>query len=697
MSHLTSILLPVALLGACAPPDAEVDPLDLSDVPRTTERDTSFSGVLEVYFTQPGTEPGDGAEVELDDALVALIDAARVSVDLCLYEFKDPKVTDAVLAALERGVRVRFVGDGDETGDSGYLALEAAGVELVARPAGDRIMHNKFVVVDGQAVWTGSTNLTQNGIYRNNNHAVIIESSEMATEYTREFEQMYEGELFGRRKTDLDGRRSVSLDDQDVTFHFAPEHDPIQEMVALADSADHTLHFMVFAYTHPDLLDAMLRAQDRGVEVVGVFDESQARGQYSVDEQLAAAGVPVYIDGNHNASGFAGGKLHHKVMLVDVGVGSSDPVVTSGSFNWSKSATLYNDENLVEIRDPALHALYAREFCSVLEVATLHPGFEGEAVDPCERVPELFINEILPNPEGTDRGQEYVEIINGGQGSVDLSGWTFGDEAHATRHAFSGPVLGPGEGLVLFDRGDHSDVPGSVVSSSGLLGLNNTGDTLRLVDPTGAVVDEVVYHASTSGIALNRSRDLDPGSPLVRHDEVPGAVGVQSPGTRADGLDFLHVFIPDFQIVINEVLPDPAGTDRGQEYVELVNAGPDFAELQGFTLHDAAGFRHDFGGLVLAPGEAVVLFDAGDHASIPGAIISTTGSLSLNNTGDRLTLLDANREIHDTVSWTTSYPGESWTRTADGDIEADLERHSQVAPDGSLTSAGYQADGGSWD
>ena len=121
MSRLQSITLPLALLAACAPPAAEVVPLDLSDVPRTTERDATEDGLLEVYFTEPGTEPGAGIDVELDDALIALIDAATATVDLCLYEFKHPDVIDAAIAAVDRGVQVRFVGDGDESEDAAEL------------------------------------------------------------------------------------------------------------------------------------------------------------------------------------------------------------------------------------------------------------------------------------------------------------------------------------------------------------------------------------------------------------------------------------------------------------------------------------------------------------------------------------------------------------------------------------------------
>lgn len=693
-----ALFLPLALtsLAACSPELQSTALLDLSGLPRTTTESADQTGILEVYFTEPGTERGEERDPLLDDALVELIRASTSTLDLCLYEFKLEAVAKAVVSAHERGVQVRFVGDGDEFEDVGYQILREAGVPIVARPAGSRIMHNKFVVADGQAVWTGSTNLTETGLFQNNNNAILVESTVMAEEYTREFEQMFVDAAFGRAKEDRTEARSFSLGDDDVVFHFAPEHNPIEELISLVDSADHTLHFLIFSYTHPDLLAAMVDAQERGVEVVGIFDESQARGRYSVDEELAQAGIPTFLDGNSNNTGFAGGKLHHKVMLVDVGHAHSDPVLAMGSFNWSKAATQDNDENLVELRDPAVLSLYAQEFCRAHAVAMPHPDFAGEPVDPCTAVPSLRINEFLPNPDGTDRGQEYVEIVNTGGSAVNLQGWTLGDSLNAERHVFGDVVIEPGDGLVVFDRGDHGHVPQSLVSTTGFLSLNNAGDTVVLADPAGAIMDRVDYQWSVSGVSWNRAEDFSEDAPFVLHVDVVGAGAATSPGTRVGGEDFTHVPTPEFQVVLNEVLPNPVGTDRGQEYVEIVNLGPDEADLSGFVLSDRTGERHDFRGTVLAPGEALVLFDQGDHSGVPGWDTTTTGGLSLNNAGDTLTLRDDTDGIHDQITWPDSVEGVAWNRAKDGSLDPTLALHDEVDPDGTAASPGTRADGTAW-
>lgn len=123
-------------------------------------------------------------------------------------------------------------------------------------------------------------------------------------------------------------------------------------------------------------------------------------------------------------------------------------------------------------------------------------------------------------------------------------------------------------------------------------------------------------------------------------------------------------------VIVNEVLPNPAGSDTDQEFVEILNVGPEPAELAGFRLRDGlagAPDRHVFAaGTVLLPGEAIVVFDGGVHDDVPNAVIATTGQLSLNNTGDTVTLMDAGGYVLDMVTWGTAADGVSFNRADDG-------------------------------
>lgn len=524
----------------------------------------------------------------------------------------------------------------------------------------------------------------------------LVESVDLADHFHAEFTQMYDEALFGRHKEDVNGTDSVSFRGDEVRFLFSPEHDPVHDLVAEINAAEHSLRFMVFSYTHPDVSDAMIDAFNRGVDVVGIFDESQGRGYYSKDETLAAAGIPVYIDGNHNASGFSGGKLHHKVLLVDAGY-SDTPTVVTGSFNWSKSGTLYNDENLLLARDPGLVELYRREFCDRLAEATIHEAYFGPIPSPCEDpLDKVFINEFHPDPDGTDRGSEFVEILNGSTTTVDLTGWTFGDATNSQRHVFDGTLLGPGDGLVLYDTGDHSDIVNALTSSTGYLSLNNSGDTLSLVDPLGIVVDSVEYSRSDSGVSWNRDPDGSLHGDWTWHDEMVDAIDALSPGTLVDGSPFVSD-PPEAHLLINELLPNPSGTDTGQEFVEIVNVGEVEVELDGWSLGDLQNTtRHEFTTEVLLPGEALVVYDRGDHSEIPGWVLSSSTYLSLTNTGDAVTLYDDLGDIHDQVVYSGSSNGISLNRDPDLTAGAEMIDHDLVSPTAEAMSPGYHADGSSF-
>lgn len=681
-------------LGACAPTERQAPDLDLSRLPQGSSDALAEDGEAQVWFTDPGTERGEEIDPVLDDALIALIDASTTTLDLALYDFDRSNIADAVLRAWDRGVDVRMVSDADEADASGHAALEAAGIPVTDRRAGDHIMHNKFVVVDGQAVWTGSTNLTETGILKNDNDAVLLPDRDLAAWYTAEFEQMAAGR-FGRSKLAGSGPFTLDLAGSEVVTHLSPQHDPLQAVVELIDSADHSVRFLVFSFTHADVIAALVAAHDRGVDVVGIFDESQAASGYSADEALAAAGIPVYIDGNHNQVGFAGGKLHHKTLIIDGGVDGSDPVVATGSFNWSQSATHDNDENLVEIHDVALTRVYGARFCDLLARADLHPDATAPQDDPCSSLPRVFINELYPDPPGMDRGQEFVEIVNGGTGAVDLSGWTLGDAQVADRHVFDDLVLAPGEAVVIFDSGKHPEVPGARVASSGALDLGNRGDSIRLVNAAGEVADALSYRGAPLGRSLNRQSDLSQSSALVPHDTVLNAWTRSSPGKRADGLPFDPSTPLDYRLVINEVMADPSGEDTGQEYFELVNLGPDPADLRGVGLSDLVSERHRFGRVVLPPGAALVVYDRGDHSDVPGAMQSSTGTLGLNNSGDTLVLVDADGLLLDSVSWGSARAGVAFNRAIDGDPDSALVLHDAVVS-GVVASPGLQANGQPW-
>ena len=137
--------------------------------------------------------------------LASFLDGAKRSLDIAIYDVKldgpaEQTVLGALVAARERGVTVRLAFNLDHPGwmqgppppatDPELLA--ALPVETRAIPGIPDLMHHKYVVRDGSAVWTGSTNWTLDSWTREENVIVRIASEAIAASYTQDFEQLWQ-------------------------------------------------------------------------------------------------------------------------------------------------------------------------------------------------------------------------------------------------------------------------------------------------------------------------------------------------------------------------------------------------------------------------------------------------------------------------------------------------------------------------
>ncbi len=166
---------------------------------------------------------------------------------------------------------------------------------------------------------------------------------------------------------------------------------------------------------------------------------------------------------------------------------------------------------------------------------------------------DVVINEFLADPasglsgDANDDGvrdasdDEFIELVNTTSMALDLSSFVITDSI-ATRHVFpAGTIIGPGQGIVVFGGGNPTGSFGGAqvyTASTGSLSLNNSGDTISLLDPNSTIIDTVNYSALASNDqSLTRSPDLT--GPFVLHSQAQGSGGALfSPGTRIDGTPF---------------------------------------------------------------------------------------------------------------------------------------------------------------
>ncbi len=342
-----------AATARAAPPT--IDAISLTPIDLHVGRGVRGSW-FELYFTDPADPAGRQSTGGLDERLVLAMDAARLSIHMAMYNLSLNNVRAALIRAHRRGVDVRLVTESDNLDGSDLQALIEAGIPVL----GDRresTMHDKFMVIDGLEVWTGSMNYTDAGVYADNNCLMRIFSGRLALAYEAEFAEMFSDDQFGAQAGSTERFPTMEIQGTPVDVLFAPDDRPEADLVNLVDTARHSVEFLAFSFTSNPLGDALMRARDADVQVRGVMDEEQAGSNIGSEWiEFRSAGMDVRLDGNP-------GQMHEKVIIID------DEVVVMGSYNFSRSANESNDENLLVIRSRLIARQFSEEFSRVYAAA----------------------------------------------------------------------------------------------------------------------------------------------------------------------------------------------------------------------------------------------------------------------------------------------------------------------------------------
>ena len=325
---------------------------------------------IEIMFLTEGGQPARAVSSRLLD----FIGAARVSLDIAVYDAHfDDDTGDRLLAALDaaeaRGVQVRAVYNDNhrrpipvpppQEGPS-LLQRLAQSVPAEAIPGVPDLMHHKYVVRDGEAVWTGSTNWTADAWTRMENVIVTVASVEMAAAYRADFEQ-----LWAKRDVEHTG----AVDDEPVTVGrarvraiFSPARGRrMSQLVATRiGQARRRIRICSPVVTSSPILATLAEViDDGGCDTIVTVDGpqmAQALGQWRSDgraawkaplyERIAASGRLAAKPSTPYAPGAVHDYMHAKLVVCD------DWVLT-GSYNCSHSGEM-NAENLLDIRDATL-------------------------------------------------------------------------------------------------------------------------------------------------------------------------------------------------------------------------------------------------------------------------------------------------------------------------------------------------------
>jgi len=312
----------------------------------------------------------DGGQQPLDVAqLVAeFVDGAARSLDLAHYDFHlgpDTAVVvgDAIRRAAARGVQIRFAYNVDHANpipvppppepDVALIAtLPVEGKAIAGIPD---LMHHKYVVRDGDTVWTGSMNWTDDSWSRQENVVAVVRSPALAKAYELDFDQLWMTE---------DVAKSGFVDprwDDGVRAWFTPGHgeDVSARIAKMIRRARHRVRICSPVITTGPVLGTLAQViSDGSVDLAGCVDATQIREVVHQWEENSNVSWKLPLL-RHVMAGPFTGKIStpygdgtvHDFMHAKVTV--CDDTVFVGSFNLSRSGER-NAENVLEIADAAI-------------------------------------------------------------------------------------------------------------------------------------------------------------------------------------------------------------------------------------------------------------------------------------------------------------------------------------------------------
>lgn len=307
----------------------------------------------ELYFTDPTCPDESNRAGGVDEIIANDMLAAQNRVDIASFDLDSVPMIEALIALEGRGVEVRVIVDNEHTPAATINRLRRNGISVTIDDR-SALMHNKFVVIDGRYVWTGSMNFTTNGVYCNNNNIARFDAPQLAANYTAEMEEMYIDHQFGPRSPQ-NTTSTLTVNGITLENYFASEEAVGARLSRIVSRANNEILFMAFSFTQEDIGEAMIERAEAGLTVRGVYETSGSETRFSYYGAMKDMGLnnmQVRQDGNPRV-------MHHKVIIVD------RSIVIFGSYNFSGSAEDSNDENVIIVHDPEFASYFVEEFEAV--------------------------------------------------------------------------------------------------------------------------------------------------------------------------------------------------------------------------------------------------------------------------------------------------------------------------------------------
>lgn len=135
----------------------------------------------------------------------------------------------------------------------------------------------------------------------------------------------------------------------EVDYYFSPKGGATAAVVQEINNATVSIKVQAYSFTSKPIIDALINAKKRNVDIIVIVDKSQKNGLGSGYPMVKEAGITAFVDDKHQIA-------HNKIMIID------NKIVIIGSFNFTKNAEENNAENLAIIRDTCTVTTYINNF-----------------------------------------------------------------------------------------------------------------------------------------------------------------------------------------------------------------------------------------------------------------------------------------------------------------------------------------------
>ena len=361
----------------------------------------------------------------LYEGLLAFIASAQPGQKLrgACYEFHHPGTLAALKAAKQSGVDVNVVYDAKNYGDENHAALVAAGASSLVKHVRDKEVsqaHNKFFVLLDMndkplRVWTGSTNISEKGIFGHCNTGHQIADKAIAAKYFAYWQLVYQNLGKDEYRTDvmaLPGGADLTAAEipDGISVFFSPRagNAMLQNYADLVDGANEMV-----CCIYPFNIDKRFQAvfvEDKPYLRYILLDARKAFNTFKTDDHDVEVVAGAYIQSNIDqwAAETSSGKLiksgvnflHNKIILVDP-LGDV-PIVISGSANYSLGSITNNDENTLVIKgDDRVSDIYFTEFIRLFDHFSFREWLAGHATefDPFLKEDGGWVDKYFDSPD----------------------------------------------------------------------------------------------------------------------------------------------------------------------------------------------------------------------------------------------------------------------------------------------------------